>query len=254
MPELTDRSAEPLDYDQDEQDSRSRRSLESTLGFTFADKSLLRRALTHSSYLNENPEIGGLDNERLEFLGDAVLGFIIAEHLYHRCPEMREGELTNLRAALVKRETLALLAANLGLGDYLFLSRGEAERGGRQRPAILCAALEALIGATFLDSGPEAAKQVVLRLIEPQLERLTRGELALDAKSLLQQVSQGRWRITPSYRTMAESGPDHAKEFTVEAIIGGRVIGRGTGRTKQAAEQEAARAALEALDREEPMG
>jgi len=218
---------------------------EVAFGITFADKTLLQRALTHRSYINENPDFPLEDNERLEFLGDAILDFVIGEYLYHRFPEMREGTLTNLRAALVKTETLARFAAQLDMGRYLFVGHGEAESGGRERPANLCAAFEALVGAIYLDQGLEAVKDFSTPFVEPELERVIQGELDRDAKSLLQELSQGLLQLTPAYRTVAEKGPDHAKEFTVEVVIGSQVYGRGQGPSKQAAAQAAATVALE---------
>jgi len=222
--------------------------LEQTLKITFADKSLLHRALIHRSYLNENPDLPLTDNERLEFLGDALLDFVSAEYLYHRFPEMREGQMTSLRAALVREETLADFARALRLGQHLFLGHGEEASGGRERSPILCAAFEALAGAIFLDQGLEAARKFLLGFIEPAVARILQERLDRDPKSLLQELSQGRWQLTPVYRTVAERGPDHAKEFTVEVLIGEEVYGRGVGRSKKAAEEEAARAALEALE------
>ncbi|MCR4406312.1 MAG: ribonuclease III [Anaerolineae bacterium] len=223
---------------------------EAVSGLTFTDHSLLQRALTHRSYLNEHPEFALEDNERLEFLGDAVLDFFIGEYLYHRFPEMREGRLTSLRAALVCEETLARFARQLNLGDYLLMGHGEAESGGRERPAVLCATFEALIGALYLDQGMKAVSEFVLRLVEPEAARILAYDLDKDPKSLLQELSQGELQLTPTYRTMAVRGPDHAREFTVEALIGGRVYGRGVGRSKRTAAQEAARQALRALQEE----
>jgi ribonuclease-3 len=222
--------------------------LERTLGITFADKSLLHRALIHRSYLNENPDLPLTDNERLEFLGDALLDFVSAEYLYQRFPEMQEGQMTSLRAALVREESLADFARALDLGQHLFLGHGEEASGGGERSPILCAAFESLAGAIFLDRGLDAARHFILRFIEPALGRILQERLDRDAKSLLQELSQGRWQLTPLYQTVAERGPDHAKEFTVEVLIGDQIYGRGVGRSKQAAEREAARAALEALE------
>jgi len=224
--------------------------LEKTLGTAFIDKSLLQRALTHRSYLNENPDYPLSDNERLEFLGDAVLDFLTAKYLYNRFPEIAEGGMTSLRAALVKGETLARFAVALNLGEYLLLSHGEAESGGRKRQAILCAAFEALVGAILLDQGLQAAEGFIMRCIEPEISRILDEELYKDAKSMLQELTQGRLQITPIYRTVAERGPDHAKEFTVEVLIGDAAYGRGTGHNKQVAEQEAAKVALQSMRRE----
>ena len=219
--------------------------LEDNLDIQFRDKSLLQRAMTHRSYINEHPEFALEDNERLEFLGDAVLDFVTGEYLYHRFPEVREGSLTSLRSALVRRETLARFAQELDLGTYLLMGRGEDESGGRQRAAILCAAFEALVGAIYLDQGMEPIHQLITPLITPEVERTLRERLDKDAKSRLQELAQGLEQKTPRYTTIAESGPDHAKQFTVQVTIGGEVWGQGTGRSKQHAAQEAARAALE---------
>lgn len=221
--------------------------LDKALGIDFTDKSLLQRALTHRSYLNENPDYPLSDNERLEFLGDAVLDFLTAEYLYNRFPEMAEGNLTSLRAALVKRETLAQFATACNLGPYLLMSRGEAESGGREREAILCAAFEALVGAILLDQGLQAVEDFTLRCIEPEVGHILEEERYKDAKSTLQELTQGQLQITPVYRTVAERGPDHAKEFTIEVLVGDEVYGRGIGPNKQVAEQEAAKAALQRI-------
>jgi ribonuclease-3 len=225
-------------------------SVEADLGLTFRDKTLLRRALTHRSYINENPHFPLEDNERLEFLGDAVLDFVTAEYLYHRFPEMDEGRLTSLRAALVRTETLAHFALEIELGSHLYIGRGEEDNGGRKRPAILCGSYEALVGALYLDQGIEAAKSFIVKAIKPVVARILESDAQKDAKSELQELSQKYLRITPSYRTVGERGPDHAKEFTVAAMIGDEAYGRGTGNSKQAAAQAAAQTALERLERE----
>jgi ribonuclease-3 len=224
--------------------------LEATLGFVFEDKSLLQRALTHRSYLNENPNLPWLDNERLEFLGDSILGFITAEYLYHRFPEMTEGDLTSLRAALVRGQTLAEFARDLGLGPQLLISRGEEAAGGRGRTALLAATFEALVGALYLDQGLDAVRRVILQLMEPKTQSIFKERLDRNAKSLLQELSQGRLRLTPLYRTVSASGPDHAREFTVEVLLSDRVYGIGHGPNKQTAEQEAAQIAINELGRQ----
>jgi ribonuclease-3 len=223
---------------------------EASLGLTFRDKTLLQRALTHRSYINENASFPLEDNERLEFLGDAVLDFITAEHLYHRFPEMSEGQLTSLRAALVRTETLADFASEIGLGELMFLGRGEEENGGRARPAVLCDCYEALIGALYLDQGLEATRAFVVRVIRSAIPQILEGETDKDAKSMLQELSQKYRKITPAYRTVGERGPDHAKEFTVAAVIGKEAYGLGAGHSKQVAAQAAARAALARLEQE----
>jgi ribonuclease-3 len=223
---------------------------EAGLGLTFRDKTLLLRALTHRSYINENPNSPLEDNERLEFLGDAVLDFVTAEYLYHRFPEMDEGQLTSLRSALVRTETLARFASEMGLDRFISMGRGEEESGGRARPAILCGCYEALIGAFYLDQGLDAIKALITEVIKPMAQHIVQNETNKDAKSRLQELSQGHRQATPTYRTISEQGPDHSKEFTVAALVGGEIYGLGTGRSKQAAAQAAAQAALERLDRE----
>jgi ribonuclease-3 len=228
--------------------------VEQKLGCEFADKSLIQRALTHRSYLNEHPEFPFEDNERLEFLGDAVLGFVTGEYLYHRFPELAEGPLTDLRSALVRRDTLAQFADQLGLGPVLLMGHGEAESGGRSRPAILCAAFEALVGALYLDQGLEAVQRFVEPIIAPEVVDVLYGEQYKDPKSQLQELAQSQMQSTPRYSTIAESGPDHAKEFTVQVTIGGVVYGQGIGLSKQRAAQEAARDALAALQADSNQG
>ncbi len=223
---------------------------ESALGLTFRDKSLLTRALTHRSYLNENPDLPYLDNERLEFLGDAILDFVAAEFLYQRFPEMSEGDLTSLRAALVRGESLARFAVDLGLPPHLFMSRGEDAAGGRARAPLLAGAFEALVGALYLDLGFVPARDFILRFVAPAAEQVHHQRLDRDAKSMLQELAQGRLQVTPLYRLVETRGPDHAKEFTIEVVLKDQVYGRGVGRSKQIAEQEAARVALETLREE----
>lgn len=224
--------------------------LESNIGFVFQDKSLLTRALTHRSYLNENPDLPYLDNERLEFLGDALLDFVAAEYLYQHFPEMSEGDLTSLRAALVKGESLARFATELGLPPHLLMSRGEDAAGGRSRTPLLAGAFESVIGALYLDQGLAAARTLVEGFIVSEADRIHQQRLDRDAKSLLQEMSQGRLQVTPQYRLVETRGPDHAKEFTVEVVLRDQPYGRGIGRSKQIAEQEAARVALEILREE----
>jgi ribonuclease-3 len=218
--------------------------LSERLGVEFSDFSLLSRALTHRSYLNENPGSALEDNERLEFLGDAVIDFIVAGYLYHRFPEMDEGELTALRAALVRAESLAQFARAVDLGQYLRLGYGEEETGGRDRTPLLCASFEAVMGAVYLDGGLEAARPIVEGYIRPALERIRAGELHKDAKSEFQVWAQARFNVTPHYRVVGSQGPDHARTFTVQVIVGPDVWGEGQGRSKQTAAQAAAAEAL----------
>lgn len=229
--------------------------LENRLGVDVTDYALLSRALTHRSYLNENPDEVGEDNERLEFLGDAVLDFVVGAYLYQRFPEMDEGGLTTLRAALVRTKTLANFARELGIGHCLRLGFGEAESGGRERPATLCAAFEAVIGAIYLDRGLDAVQVLVERLAQPALERIMAKSLHKDAKSEFQVWAQGEYNITPRYQVVHAEGPDHAKTFTVEVLVGDRVWGVGQGSSKQTAAQAAAEVAmLQAELAEEPAG
>jgi ribonuclease-3 len=208
----------------------------------FHDPSLLQRALTHRSYVNEHPEVLE-DNERLEFLGDAVLDFVTGAFLYHRYPEMAEGRLTRLRSALVRTEQLAVFSQAVGLGPLMRLGRGE--EAGRARPTLLCAAFEAVIGAYFLDAGVEAVRAYVEPLFKPAAEQILRTDKDTDAKSLLQEWAQAKRGQTPRYSTLAATGPDHEKTFTVEVRIGEEVFGVGAGPNKQAAAQAAAQAGLQ---------
>jgi ribonuclease-3 len=221
-------------------------SVQGRLGFEFRDPHLLREALTHTSYVNENPSVATSDNERLEFLGDAVLDMLVAEVLYRRYPAAREGELTAMRAALVRTDTLARVSRRLDLPNNVLLGRGEEASGGRHRPANLCATLEAVIGATYLDQGPDVVRDLVRGLLGDVLEALGETRATRDPKSRLQEQVQGELHCTPVYHTVSESGPDHAKEFVVEVAVEGRVLGTGHGPSKQSAEQAAARAALAA--------
>lgn len=221
--------------------------IQERLDVRFVDLSLLQRALTHRSYLNEHPEHMLEDNERLEFLGDAVLDFVTGAWLYHRFPEMDEGRLTRLRAGLVRTETLADFALQFGLGDALLLGRGEDESGGRMRRKNLCGAFEAVIGALYLDKGMDAAQQFVEPLLNSALDGLMRAS-DKDAKSRFQEWSQAVLGQTPIYKTVASHGPDHAKEFEVAVMVGATEVARGTGNSKQAAAQVAAAQALDNVE------
>ncbi len=216
------------------------------LGLSFTNQGLLLRALTHRSYLNENHHALE-DNERLEFLGDAVLDFIVGAWVYQHCPEMHEGDLTRIRSALVRTDTLAAFARQLDLGAALRLGRGELASGGRERDTLLCAAFEALVGALYLDGGIPAVQRFIEPLIESVRDRvLDRAEI-FDPKSTLQEWAQAHKFGTPHYHTVETSGPDHAKTFMVEVQINGQVYGRGSGPSKHLAAQNAAQAALETL-------
>lgn len=216
----------------------------------FRDPSLLQRALTHRSYLNEHADALE-DNERLEFLGDAVLDFLAAALLYNRLPEMREGRLTRLRAALVRTEQLAALAGQLGLGEHIRLGKGEEDGGGRGRRTLLCDVFEAVIGAYYLDSGVDAVRAYIEPLFQPVLDEVLREEMDNDSKSRLQEWAQAERGLTPHYVIIHNSGPDHERIFTAQVFIAAEALGEGEGSSKRAAEQAAARAALERLGQSE---
>ncbi len=220
-------------------------ALETAIGIAFRDRRLLRTALTHRSYLNEVAQADTADNERLEFLGDALVDFVAADHLYRHLPEAREGTLTTLRAALVRESALAGFARAIGLGGYLRLGRGEEASGGRTRPTLLCDAFEALVGAIYLDHGLAMVERFVVHFIEPELEAVLARAGDRDAKSLFQELAQRAWQTTPRYVTVSASGPDHAKSFVVQVLVGDTVWGEGTGSSKAEAAQAAAAAALE---------
>ena len=221
--------------------------LQETLGIAFNDASRLEQALVHSSYVNENPDFAPSSNERLEFLGDAVLGLIVAEKLYQDFPHFTEGEMTKLRAALVRRDTLSRAAGAIGLGDHLYLGKGEEASGGRHKPANLAAALEAVIAAVFLDRGSSAAQNFILKLFDDELRKVISQGRGVDYKSELQELIQAKEQQAPDYHVIEATGPDHGKTFTVEVRLGGTVLGRGSGKSKKAAESEAARSALKKL-------
>jgi ribonuclease-3 len=220
------------------------------LGLNFSRYSLLVRALTHRSYLNEHPDEVLEDNERLEFLGDAVLDFMVGAWLYNHFPWMQEGELTRLRSALVCTEQLAAFAGQMDFGQAMRLGRGEGASGGRKRIALLCATFEAVVGALYLDGGLEAVREFIEPLLEPASDQIIRTNQGQDAKSLLQERVQALGYGPPVYRTIAASGPEHMKSFEVEVLIGGQSCARGTGLSKQAAAKAAAQAALERMDME----
>ncbi|MCZ7553346.1 MAG: ribonuclease III [Anaerolineales bacterium] len=216
------------------------------LGLTFTNALLLQRALTHRSYLNEHPEALE-DNERLEFLGDAVLDFLVGAWLYNRFPEMSEGELTRLRSALVRTEQLADFAHAQGYGAALRLGRGESLAGGRQRTALLCATFEAMVGALYLDGGFEAVRRYVEPLLAPAVKQILASHREHDAKSRLQERVQAHGYPPPQYRTIAAYGPEHSMTFEVEVLVNERVLARGKGTSKQTAAQAAAQLALDDL-------
>ncbi len=222
-------------------------ALQRSIGIKLKDESLLQQAFIHSSYTNENLVSAIADNERLEFLGDALLSFIVAEELYREFPDFSEGKLTETRVSLIRQETLTDIAAGLRLGDYLILGKGEESTGGRQKQNNLADAFEALVGAIFLDQGLTVTKDFVLSKFAAQLEQVREQGIGQNYKALLQEFTQARYKQLPAYRVAEASGPDHDKNFVVEVALGDRILGSGSGKTKRAAEMEAARSAWEKL-------
>jgi len=220
--------------------------LQKTIGIQFKNVELLKQAFFHRSYLNEARHLT-TSNERLEFLGDAVLSFLTSSFLYQPYPDYPEGILTNVRSSLVKTKTLARIATKLELGELLFLSRGEEDSGGRTNPSLLADTFEALLGATYLDAGLDGAKQLVTVHLFPEASDIITNKSYIDYKSLLQEIIQEQSRTSPTYRVIKSEGPDHAKTFWVEAVAAGKPLGEGTGKSKQEAEQAAARQALAAM-------
>lgn len=219
--------------------------LEQTLGVTFQNRDTLRQALVHRSYLNEHPDFPLGQNERLEFLGDAVLELVVTEHLYQNY-ENPEGELTNWRAALVNAEMLSFLCQDLEIEPYLHLSRGEAkDKNSKARKYILANAFEAIIGAIYQDQGWDAAKTFITSRVLSQLPRVLKDRLYIDPKSRFQEAAQEHMGVTPSYKVLAEEGPDHAKEFEVGVFLGKEKVASGKGTSKQEAQVAAAEAAIE---------
>ncbi len=228
-----------------------RETFQQSLGIVFNDQALLEQALTHRSFINEQIEEDVEDNERLEYLGDAILGFITADMLFRRFPTMPEGELTRLRAALVRTEALALLARDVQLGDVLIMGKGEARNGGRERDNILCDAFEAVIGAIYIDQGLQVVRDFVIPRLTARQKDVMEEAIAKDPRSQFQEWSQAIHSVTPTYHTISADGPDHEKKFTVEVRVGGNVIVNGQGRSKRAAAQSAAQGALDLRDKGE---
>ena len=217
------------------------------LNVKFRRLDLLNTALTHPSYCAEFNQGNLPSNQRLEFLGDAVLALIVGNYLYHTYPEMDEGQLTRIKAISVSEPVLHGIAKKLGLGQYLLLGKGEERTGGRDRPSILADAFEALVGAMFLDRGLKTTSEFVLKHLKSRIRMIERDRLILDFKSRLQELTQSRYHLVPTYHLVKTIGPDHAKVFISEVRVHGVTIGRGKGRSKKEAEQEAARAALRKL-------
>jgi len=224
------------------------RALEQKLGYTFSNKQLLKQALTHSSYANEMRILKTEDYERLEFLGDAVLQLVSSNFLFSKYPTMPEGQLSKLRASLVCEPALALAARRISLQDYFLLGKGEEATGGRKKESIACDVVESVIGAIYLDSGIEEAKKLIFHYV---LDDIEQKKLFYDAKSTLQELAQSKYKAPILYRVIYEEGPEHDKSFGVEVLLGEHVVGKGEGRSKKAAEQQAAYEALLALQKEE---
>jgi ribonuclease III len=219
---------------------------ETALGISFADKSLLERAFIHRSYINENPRSGREHNERLEFLGDAVIELIVTDYLFRQYQTHTEGELTAYRSSLVNAVIMAEVAHELGMNDYLLLSKGEQKDTGRARQTILANTYESFVGALYMDQGYDVCKTFILNTLVPRLEDIIKKKSWKDAKSQIQEEAQERVGVTPSYQVIGESGPDHDKFFTIGVFFADKKIAEGKGRSKQEAEQKAALAALEA--------
>jgi ribonuclease III len=219
--------------------------LEGILQSTFTDRSLLSSAVTHRSYLNENRDVAHDHNERLEFLGDAVLELVVTDYLFRAYPDKAEGELTAIRAALVNTNMLSETAQRLGFNDFMLLSRGEAKDTGRARAYILANAFEAITGALYLDQGYETARAFIERELLPRTEEIVAKRLWQDPKSRFQEKAQEVFGTTPSYKTLKEEGPDHDRTFTIGVFVGQDLMAEGAGRSKQEAEQKAAQKALE---------
>jgi len=219
--------------------------LEKKLNIKFKNKDFLIQAFVHRSYLNENPDFYLPHNERLEFLGDAVLELVVTEYLYQNYPKKSEGELTNWRAALVNSKELAKVSKNLEFNDFLLLSKGEAKETGKARQYILANTFEAFIGAVYLDQGYQACKNFIEEYLIKELPEIIEKGLYKDAKSRFQEEAQERLRITPTYKILEEWGPDHAKHFISGVFLGKQLIAKGEGSSKQESEEEAAKNALE---------
>jgi ribonuclease-3 len=228
--------------------SRSVLEFKQRFGLEEADTQLLTQALTHPSFVFENLKRGWEHNQRLEFLGDAVLGLVVADHLYRCYPDQPEGELTKMRSAVVCEPTLARKSLELELGQYLRLGRGEEMSGGRERPSILADAFEAVTGALYLSLGLEAVRVFILGHLAGEIEQVAAGGQYVDYKTTLQELIQKQSDDVVQYTILAESGPDHNKSFVAGVILNDQLVGKGTGKTKKEAEQHAARAALDRLN------
>lgn len=225
-------------------------TLEETLNIKFNDISLLENALIHRSYVNEHKDVN-INNERLEFLGDAVLELITSDHLFREYTDNPEGDLTSFRSAIVKTESIAQVARELGYGEYLRLSKGEEETGGRDKDYLLANTFESVLGAIYIDQGYEPCKQLVHKHLLPKLKNIVENRLDIDSKTKIQELTQLHYKVTPSYEVVDEKGPDHDKTFTVVVKINDTVIGEGKGTSKQKAEEQAATAGIEYIKKDQ---
>lgn len=221
--------------------------LQNKLGFSFSDISLLQQAFIHSSYVNEHPNSESADNERLEFLGDAVLNIVVTEEIYNRFTAFSEGKLTEIRSILNREDTLSQIAINLHLGEYLKMSKGEKASGGDVKKSNLANTFEALIGAIYLDQGINPARNFILDSLEPYLASIENSDYAANYKGLLQEYTQAQYKKLPEYHTLSSKGPDHEKTFTVEVLLNNKVLARGSGKSKRIAEMSAAEKAYKKL-------
>lgn len=221
--------------------------LEKRIGYTFKNRELLKTALTHKSYNEKGKKL--INNERLEFLGDSILGFTAAEYLYEHYKNLPEGELTKIRSLVVCEKALFKIAMSIGLGEYIFIGRGEEQSNGRRRPSILSDATEALFAAIYLDGGIEEAKRVILSYLEEEVEEVIKGGDFRDFKTLLQEITQKDEGKAPEYTLIGEEGPDHNKVFTVRVSLEGKELAKGSGRTKKEAEKQAAKKAVAILNK-----
>jgi ribonuclease III len=222
-------------------------NLQSALGIVFKNESLLKQAFVHSSYINENARTDLHDNQRMEFLGDSLLNFIVAEQLYCDFPDLPEGKLTEIRVSLVRQDKLAEKAATLKLGDFMLLGKGEDLSGGRSKRNNLADTFESLVAAIFLDQGIEAAREFVLKHLSPDIANIKSGQVALNFKAILQELTQAEFKLLPEYDVIEVRGPDHDREFFVSVSVGDVVLAIGSGKSKKVAESEAARMALSKL-------
>lgn len=223
-------------------------SLEKNIGVRFGDKSILETALTHRSYLNEHRDISE-NNERLEFLGDAVLELIVSDFLYVTYPDRPEGELTSFRSALVKTDSLALSAKDLEIGKYIRMSKGEEDSGGREKDYLLANTFEAVLGAIYLDQGYGICREFISKTLFPKIEQIVEYRLDIDSKTKMQEMAQSVFKLTPTYEVIKEEGPDHNKIFTVVVKLDEKIVGQGEGGSKQKAEEQAAREGIEYIEK-----